>query len=193
MPNWCNNTVEIYHQDPAILERVRKGFNEGALLNEFLPVPEDLKITAGFLGHDTPEQRELERKEKANLEKYGAKNWYDWCVANWGTKWDVGGDGYEAQDIPGGLMLTFDSAWSPPIDAFATLVDKFNFSIRAMYYEPGMAFAGIWEDGDDDFYEYGGLNSEQIADTLPPELDEAFGISESAAEWEAENEEQNEE
>jgi hypothetical protein len=191
MPNWCNNTVEIYHNDPAMLERVRKGFNEGKLLNEFLPVPEDLQIVAGCVGaDDDPKQIALVEAENRNLEKYGVKNWYDWCVANWGTKWDVGGDGYEAQDIPGGLMLTFDSAWSPPIDAFNTLVEKQGFSIRAMYYEPGMAFAGIWEDGDDDYYEYGGMNSEQIAEALPEVLDEAFGISESAAEWEAENEEE---
>jgi len=58
-----------------------------------------------------------------------------------------------------------------------------------MYYEPGMAFAGIWEDGSDDFYEYGGMNSEQIAETLPEALDEAFCISESVAEWEEENKE----
>ena len=192
MPNWCSNTVEIYHKDPEMLERVRSGFNEGKLLNEFLPVPEDLQITAGFLG-DTEAQKELELKEKANIAKYGYKNWYDWCVANWGTKWDVGGDGYEAQDIPGGLMLTFDSAWAPPCNAYEALLEQ-GFEIRAMYYEPGMAFAGIWDNGDDDFYEYGGLDSEQIADTLPEELDEAFGISESAAEWEAENEdEENEE
>lgn len=191
MPNWCNNTVEIYHNDPAMLERVRKGFNEGKLLNEFLPVPEDLQIVAGCVGaDDDPKQIALVEAENRNLEKYGVKNWYDWCVANWGTKWDVGGDGYEAQDIPGGLMLTFDSAWSPPIDAYSKLVEQFGFSIRAMYYEPGMAFAGIWEDGDDDYYEYGGMNSEQIAEALPEVLDEAFGISESAAEWEAENEEE---
>ena len=85
-------------------------------------------------------------------------------------------------------MLTFDSAWSPPIGAYEKLIEM-GFSIRAMYYEPGMAFAGIWEDGDDDFYEYGGMNSTQIAEELPEVLDEAFGISESAAEWEAENEE----
>lgn len=193
MPNWCNNTVEITHADPAMIERVRKGFNEGKLLNEFLPVPEDLQITAGFLGKDTPEQAELERKEQANLEKYGHKNWYDWCVANWGTKWDVGADGYEAEDNgKGGLTLTFDSAWSPPTDAYATLVEQFGFSIRAYYYEPGMAFAGIWEDGNDEFYEYGGLNSDGIREELPQELDEMFGISESAAEWEAEQEEENE-
>ena len=195
MPNWCANTVEIRHEDPEMLERVRKGFNAGALLNEFLPVPEDLQITAGFLGKDTPEQAELERKEQENIKNHGYKNWYDWCVANWGTKWDVGGDGAEALDLGTqngkGLILNFDSAWSPPIGAYEKLVEL-GFSIRAYYYEPGMAFAGIWEDGDDQFYEYGGLNSDQIAEELPTALDEMFGISECAAEWESEQEEENE-
>jgi hypothetical protein len=190
MPNWCSNTVEIYHEDPAMLERARKGFNEGKLLNEFIPIPEDLQITAGCLGAaDDPKQIALVEAENRNLKKYGYKNWYDFCVAEWGTKWDVGADGYMADDIPGGLMLTFESAWSPPCDAYAKLVEM-GFSIRAMYYEPGMAFAGIWEDGDDDFYEYGGMSSDQIQDTLPEVLDEAFGISESVAEWEEENQEE---
>jgi hypothetical protein len=85
-------------------------------------------------------------------------------------------------------MLGFESAWSPPIGAYEKLTDL-GFTIRAMYYEPGMAFAGIWEDGQDDYYEYGGLDSAGIAEALPVELDEAFGISESAAEWEEENQE----
>lgn len=190
MPNWCANTVEIYHQDPAMLERARKGFEQGGLLNEFIPVPADLQITAGFLGNGD-EQKKLEEQERRNVATHGYKNWYDFCVGEWGTKWDVGGDGYEAQDIEGGLILSFDSAWSPPIGAFEKLVDM-GFSIRAMYYEPGMAYAGIWEDGDDDFYEYGGMNSEQIAETLPEVLDEAFCISESVAEWEEENKEEEE-
>jgi hypothetical protein len=59
-----------------------------------------------------------------------------------------------------------------------------------MYYESGMAFAGVWEEGNDDYYEYGGLDSKGIAETLPAELDEAFGISESVAEWEEENKEE---
>lgn len=191
MPNWCNNTVELYHEDPAMIQRAKEAFNKGALLNEFIPVPEDLQITAGSLGHNTPEQLELEAKERSNLEKHGYKNWYDFCVGEWGTKWDIGADGYGADDIPGGLMLTFDSAWSPPTGAYEKLMDM-GFQIRAMYYEPGMAYAGIWDNGDDDYYEYGGMNSEQIADTLPEELDEAFGISESVAEWEAENAEDEE-
>jgi hypothetical protein len=138
------------------------------------------------MGED--KRAEHEAQQAANVEKYGYANWYDFCVNEWGTKWDVGADGNPAQDIPGGLMLGFESAWSPPIGAYEKLTDL-GFTIRAMYYEPGMAFAGIWEDGQDDYYEYGGLDSAGIAEALPVELDEAFGISESAAEWEEENQE----
>ena len=186
MPNWCNNSVEIYHDDPVMIERVRKAFNDGGLLNEFIPVPADLQIVAGSVPE--AERADHELKEEFNRIAYGYTNWYDFCVNEWGTKWDIGSDGNPAQDIPGGLMLGFESAWSPPVGAYEKLIEM-GFRIRAMYFEPGMAYAGVWEDGIDDFYEYGGLDSAGIAETLPVELDEAFGISESAAEWEAENEE----
>lgn len=188
MPNWCNNTVEIYHKDPAMIERVRKAFNSDGLLQEFIPVPQDLRDTvSGFMGEDKRAQHEAQMDR--NVALYGYKDWYDFCVNEWGTKWDIHADGQPAQDIPGGLMLSFDSAWSPPISAYEKLIEQ-GFSIRAMYYEPGMAFAGVWDNGDDDFYEYGGMNSDQIAETLPVELDEAYGISESVAEWEEENKEE---
>ena len=187
MPNWCNNSVEIYHEDPAMLERVRTAFNDGRLLDEFIPVPKDLQIVAGSVG-DPAEQKKLIEQTDANREKYGYGNWYDFCVNEWGTKWDIGADGNPAQDIPGGLMLGFESAWAPPIGAYEKLTEQ-GFRIRAMYYEPGMAFAGVWEEGSDDYYDYGGLDSAGIAEALPVELDEAFGISESVAEWEEENQE----
>ena len=189
MPNWCNNSVEIYHEDPAMIERVRKAFNDGALLQEFIPVPEDLQIVAGSV--PVAEEEEHKLKEEFNRMTYGYTNWYNFCVGEWGTKWDIGADGNPAQDIPGGLMLGFDSAWAPPCAAYEKLTEQ-GFRIRAMYYEGGMAFAGIWDDGNDDYYEYGGMDSKEIAETLPVELDEAFGISESAAEWEAENAEDDE-
>jgi hypothetical protein len=172
-----------------MIERVRTAFNDGRLLAEFIPIPQSLKIVAGCVG-DPDEQKKLEEDTARNKEVHGYGNWYDYCVNEWGTKWDVGADGNPAQDIPGGLMLGFESAWAPPCAAYDKLTEQ-GFRIRAMYYEPGMAFAGIWEDGIDDFYEYGDLDSAGIAEELPEELDEAFGISESAAEWEAENEEEN--
>jgi hypothetical protein len=173
-----------------MIERVRTAFNDGRLLDEFIPVPKDLQIVAGCVGaKDDPKQIELEAQELSNIATHGYKNWYDFCVNEWGTKWDIGADGNPAQDIPGGLMLGFESAWAPPCGAYEKLTDQ-GFRIRAMYFEPGMAFAGIWEEGMDDYYEYGGLDSKGIAETLPVELDEAFGISESAAEWEEENKEE---
>jgi hypothetical protein len=190
MPNWCNNSVEIYHEDPAMIERVREAFNKGALLNEFIPIPQSLRIVAGCVG-DPDEQKKLEEDTARNKEVHGYGNWYDYCVNEWGTKWDVGADGNPAQDIPGGLMLGFESAWAPPCAAYEKLTEQ-GFRIRAMYFEPGMAFAGIWEDGIDDFYEYGGMSSTEIAEELPVELDEAFCISEDVAQWEAENAEDEE-
>ena len=188
MPNWCNNSVELYHADPAMIERARNAFNDGRLLDEFIPIPQSLKIVAGCVG-DPDEQKKLEEDTARNKEVHGYGNWYDYCINEWGTKWDVGADGNPPQDFPGGLMLGFDSAWAPPCAAYEKLTAQ-GFRIRAMYYEPGMGFAGVWDNGDDDYYEYGGLDSKGIAETLPVELDEAFGISESVAEWEAENAEE---
>jgi hypothetical protein len=172
-----------------MIERARNAFNGEGLLQEFIPVPQALRDTvSGSMGEDKREAHEAQ--QKANVEQYGYANWYDFCVNEWGTKWEIGADGNPAQDIPGGLMLGFDSAWSPPIAAYEKLLEM-GFEIEAMYYEPGMAYAGVWDNGHDDYYEYGGLDSKGIAETLPAELDEAFGISESAAEWEAEQEEEN--
>ena len=190
MPNWCNNSVEIYHEDPAMIERVRTAFNGEGLLQEFIPVPEDLRnIVAGSV----PVEQEAEHKlkEEFNRITHGYTNWYDFCVNEWGTKWDIGADGNPAQDIPGGLMLGFESAWAPPTAAYEKL-QAMGFRITAMYYEPGMAFAGVWDNGIDSYYEYSDMSAAEVAECFPPELDEAFGISESMAEWEAENAEDDE-
>jgi hypothetical protein len=160
MPNWCNNTLNIRHEDPAMIERARKAFIDGRFLEEFVPFPNG--------------------------------EWdYNWCVNEWGTKWDVGangGDGHYSEQDSNGIVFNFDSAWAPPTAAYTKLTDM-GFEILAYYYEPGMAFCGKWEDGCDDYYDYGGMTSEQIAEELPDDLDETFGISEQVAEWEAEDEE----
>ena len=81
------------------------------------------------------------------------------------------------------MCIGFDTAWSPPIQAMEKLCEL-GFSVRLMYYEPGMAFCGIWEDGHDDYYDIGGMTSEQVLDDVPEELDQCFGISECIAEYE---------
>jgi hypothetical protein len=167
-------------------------FKEARLCEEFAPVPKSLHIVAGRVG-DPDEQKKLEEQEELNRVTHGYANWYDWCVNEWGTKWDVGGDDLgPAQDIPGGLIMGFDSAWAPPIQFYEKLLDL-GFSVRASYYEPGMCFAGIWEDGADDYYDLSGMTSEQVREQLPEHLDEAYGISECMAEYEAEEAEEDEE
>ena len=191
MPNWCNNTVQINHKDPAKMYALVLAINEGKFCNFAKPVPKDLHIVAGSLG-DTEEQKKLEEQEKINFAQHGYKNWYDFCVNEWGTKWDV--DAYDTveyddQHDARGVTFGFDSAWSPPIRVYEALVEQ-GFEVRAYYSEPGMCFAGIWDNGDDDFYDLSGYNSTQVQEELPSALDEMFGISESMAEYEAENEDE---
>lgn len=49
-----------------------------------------------------------------NLRQYGAATWYDWCYANWGTKWNAYGyDGYEPASMPDDCIW-FQTAWAEP-------------------------------------------------------------------------------
>jgi hypothetical protein len=116
---------------------------------------------------------------------------YDWCVTNWGTKWDVGGENGYTRPNPNTLNISFESAWAPPTVAYSRL-EELGFTVKGMYYEPGMCFCGLYEDGNDDYYEYDNMDAAELADTLPTELDEEFGISDQLAEWEAEQEEDDE-
>ncbi len=191
MPNWCNNTLELAHKDPAMLIRARDAFNRQELLSEFIPVPESLHIVAGCVG-DPDEQAKLEADTARNLEVHGYGNWYDYQVNEWGTKWDVGAEGYEVEIENGGLTMSFDSAWSPPLEAYAKL-EALGFEVRAYYYESGMCFAGMWEDGCDDFYDISQCrNGDEVEDLLPTVLDEMFCISEGIREFQEENEEDEE-
>jgi hypothetical protein len=70
---------------------------------------------------------------------------------------------------------------------------ELGFSVRAYYYECGMGFCGVWEDGNDDYYEIGGESADNVEDMLPSVLDEMFCISENIREWEEQEALDNEE
>jgi hypothetical protein len=111
---------------------------------------------------------------------------WEHSVNTWGTKWELAG---EVDSIEDGVILTFDSAWAPPIGLYEKLF-TLGYEVLARYFEPGMAFAGTYELGHDDYFDYSGMNSEEIAKYLPEELDQYFGISETVAQWEDENTEE---
>ena len=189
MPNWCNNNLILEHEDPAMIQRAHEALERGEFLQEFIPVPQELKDTVSGGYGDPVEQAKLEAQTRANVAKYGYGNWYDFCVGQWGTKWDVGEQG--CSDVhPGGKMLhaNFDSAWSPPVNAYEKL-EALGFRVEAMFYEGGMAFAGSYEDGNCEDFSLEGMTADDIEQNYP-ELDDCFGISESIREYEAENEEE---
>ena len=177
MPNWCNNGITLRHADPQMIQRAAKALQEGKFLQEFIPCPEELlDAVANFKTNDDM------------VAKHGYSSWYDFNIANWGTKWDVESDNVEIEDA-NTVTAGFDSAWAPPIRAYEQLMEQ-GFEVVAFYYEPGMAFVGKWDNGADDCYEYGGATSDTVRELIGEELDDYFGISESMADWEEENAEE---
>jgi len=175
MPNWCNNVVIIEHKNKTAIDRVVKAFDDKELCNEFIPVPEPLLGTQAPNTHNPKEMYDI----------YGYESWYDFCIGEWGTKWDVGGD--ETCDVnredDKSVTLTFDSAWSPPMGLYDKL-SREGYHVTAYYYEAGCAYAGIFRsETGDDFYPVPSTSS-RVKELLPKELDEMFGISDVVQEYE---------
>lgn len=190
MPNWCSNTLVLQHDSISMIERARTAFERGELLQEFIPVPQELSDTVAGSSNDPVEQELIEAKQAANRKKYGHATWYDFCVSEWGTKWDIGANGGAQVDDQGRMLtLSFESAWSPPVAAYEKLEEQ-GFRITAMYYEPGMGYCGMYDEHGDEYYDLSDMNSEEVADLIPLELDSEFGISETMAEYERENEDE---
>jgi hypothetical protein len=193
MPNWCNNYLVLEHEDPEMINRAKKAYADGRLLDEFVPVPKPLHIVAGRVGDDTdPEQIKLHEQTMHNLSTYGYANWYDWCVNEWGTKWDVGGDDMLTEDGPNALRMSFDSAWAPPIAAMEKFQDL-GFRVKLIYWESGMCFCGIFDENGDDYMDYTDMSAAEVAEQINPEIDECMCIVENLEEWEEENREEEEE
>ena len=185
MPNWCNNHITITHDDPEMIAKIAavEGSEKG-VLQTLIPCPEELLDDALTTSYgDDARQAIVEAKKAVMREKYGYASWYDWQVANWGTKWDLCEPSFNRVDN-NTIQISCDTAWSPPLAALESLLVQ-GYGVRALYYEQGMVFAGIWEDGNDQCYQSWGDSAGAKA-TLPQELDDAFAISENMAEWEEE-------
>lgn len=96
-------------------------------------------------GLDFVDLREA-RQAKANLETFGFKDWYDWRIANWGTKWNVERDVDIDNLSDDNITLSFGTAWSPPIPVIAALCEQYpEVSATLRYIETGCWFAGTVE------------------------------------------------
>lgn len=136
MPNWCSNKL-IVSGSAASIKQFLDWLGEGkGLLSKINPTPEELtERQSPFNG--------TKEESAALVAKYGFDNWYDWNIANWGTKWDVNAqfEDYSINDEE--VIIYFDSAWSPPQLVIAELAKKFeNLSINHAYLEEAMCFVG---------------------------------------------------
>ena len=187
MPNWCSNSISIQGSTETIKTLWDEANKEGSgLLNAMKPMPKELEDTTS----PTPEGSEQPMVD-------GHDNWYSWRVDNWGTKWDIDpNEGLEFTDNGDGtaeISGWFESAWAPPIQAYNTFLDDMDgCSLTADYHEPGMDFAGIYDNGDDQYMEGLGEYCEQVVkgetqleDTpqLFQRLDEQFELVEIAREY----------
>lgn len=67
-------------------------------------------------------------------------NWYDWCIKNWGTKWNAYGQDMHYENIvqeDNKLTLTFQTAWSPPYGWLIALFNSFEYNIEVVTLDEG--------------------------------------------------------
>lgn len=158
MPNWNSNTITIDGPKDKIeaLWAAATAGEDSGLLNAMVPMPKEL------------------------LEGDG---WYGWCVANWGTKWDISNEGLQLIDNGDGtasIVGYADSAWSPPLEAFQAYANaNEDVYLEIKYFEPGMAFVGVWDSaGGDAYWEDVGslLETTEEEDAVLFELLEHFNV-----------------
>lgn len=143
MPNWCENKIVIIGKNDVIQPMVdilaETIDGEAKFFEYFIPTPPEM------LQESAPARDE--ETIKLFMQKYGAKDWYDWRVRNWGIKWDIA---YACDiEVQFGdndvccLSFSCQTPWSPPEEGLGTLSAMFpNTYFYCEFFEPGMGFQG---------------------------------------------------
>ena len=194
MPNWCNNNITIEgpkEKIKAIWDKVQADPDKG-FFQHLVPAPKELDGTTsptpqpGWAGYKGP-QPVVD----------GCDNWYDWRVKYWGTKWDISIDDsglfYEEEGDKAYIKGWYDTAWGPALECFDTFIRKHNdVYVTNLYYEGGMDFAGIYDNGDDSYMEdlsewcravVKGTTSLEDTPELFQRLDDEFELIENRREY----------
>lgn len=100
-----------------------------------------------------------EAMQKDYKERFGHDNWYDWQVANWGTKWgcyDVVGESqdtwhrHDDGDTSSYIWCYYNTAWSPATEALRQISQQFpNLEFRHAFSDEGGNYLGyeVLQDG----------------------------------------------
>src|SRR5262249_25451691 len=109
---------------------------------------EGQKVTSWYIVKPwNPEKREPEISrlftpaEEAELAQIGHRDWYSWCIENWGTKWNACHTNIDHSTIQHNyLEIFFNTAWSAPTPVFHKMREMF----------PKLTFECRWRYEDDD-------------------------------------------
>jgi len=133
MPNWCINHLEVAGDKKQLHEFVEKS-----------------TTTIGTSDLRSGDEFSFE----GTLPRGDRKDWYEWSIANWGTKWDAC-EPYINHNDKDYFSVSFDSAWGPPVLWVRGIMKDFpDLSFTLEYEESGMGFGGrltaqhgeIWDD-----------------------------------------------
>ena len=117
---------------------------------------------------------------------------YGKAVDTWGTKWEATNMDYTLDHDNNTLTLNFDSAWAPPVDAYAKGEENHDIRITAYYYECGTSFAGKYEDHCD--YEYSlDFENENWKEGIPDDVIDHWDLDNEYENWKEWNTEEEEE
>ena len=117
MPNWCWNHLEVTGDEKQLQEFVEKSVS----------IHEESDHCFSFEG---------------TLPRGDRKDWYEWSIENWGTKWDACEPNIDHNDIDY-FAVSFETAWSPPIAWIENIMKDFpGLQFTLEYEESGMCFGG---------------------------------------------------
>jgi hypothetical protein len=166
MPNYCSNDLLIQGNKEQIEQLKNQlitlddmGYEQIKFENVF-PTPEALvNVTCPPRAEGGETEEEFELRQKTNKELYGATDWYNWRVQNWGTKWDSCGT-HISNYSDNELSICFDTAWSPPIGVLQKMGELYpELEITCYYMEEGMGFCGM-------FFTHDGMSSDEEGEIL---------------------------
>jgi Ferredoxin-like domain in Api92-like protein len=158
MPNYCENDLAVEGPTEVIEEFLKFAAGESPFdFNRFIPYPEEFRrldeITEAWdREHAVRSDDDWRARPKDGFNSGG----FEWCYANWGTKWPASRvklegpvTGYDGKTLE--VVFHFDTAWCPPkpvIKKAAELYPALRFELR--YYECGVGFHGLvcYSDGE---------------------------------------------
>lgn len=126
MPNWCYNHLTIKGEKEN-LDRIKFHLEDIEKKDDSSP-----GVFMALVGRD----------QSIELNEYEHGGWYDANINYWGCKWDVSYNESGVEYSDDSITMSFQSAWSPPINFIQHLGRLFNVECELYYEEPGCDFCG---------------------------------------------------